>query len=291
MSEPPAELPERRTSWAGRIIVEVRTGRPSDVALAAAVKLARALNAEIESIFVEDPELRAVAGLPFVREISFMGGQRRSLSLGDLDRDLQLAAGALRRRMEVLARGAQVPMHFHVVRDEPNRAVALICEACGEGSLVALGEPFGAANVQMLRRLIAGGAGVRGVSLVGPAASRMSGPVIAAVEDFAGLRRTFEIADHLARALDEQLDILLIDRDPAVINDLERAAHDLARARERTTVVLAQAAHGEPQVVAEAVRRRGGGFVVAQYGGLFVPSEGSLDHLLQALECPLLLLR
>ena len=53
--------------------------------------------------------------------------------------------------------------------------------------------------------------------------------------------------------------------------------------------VLVQA--GNPSAAMEALRRHKAGFILAQYGGVLVPAEGSLRPLAGALECPLLLVR
>jgi len=50
-------------------------------------------------------------------------------------------------------------------------------------------------------------------------------------------------------------------------------------------------ARGEAAVVAEALRRLGGGFVICQFGGLVVSDEGNLKPLASVLECPLFLVR
>jgi hypothetical protein len=48
---------------------------------------------------------------------------------------------------------------------------------------------------------------------------------------------------------------------------------------------------GDTAAVAETARRHRAGFVLAQYGGLAVPVEGSLRPLTRSLECPLLVVR
>ena len=54
---------------------------------------------------------------------------------------------------------------------------------------------------------------------------------------------------------------------------------------------MAAVARGEAAVVAEALRRLGGGFVICRFGGLVVPDEGDLRPLASVLECPLFLVR
>jgi hypothetical protein len=276
----------------GRIVVQVRTGHPSDLALAAAVHLAQAFRSEVEGLFVEDADVAALAGLPFAREIGFMGGQSRALSLSGLERELQLASAAIRRRLEALARSAAVPLRFHVLRDKPDRATASVCATCTSGSVVVLGEPFAAGHGAILRRLTQEIAGLAGFLLVGPAVRRMRGPVVAAADDAAHLAGIVRAAQRLNATLEAPLVVVLSDAGNGEGEALVAYAQRLlAEEAQGAQVVQVQSAHGAPAVVAETVRRLSAGFVVARYGGALVPSEGSLAHLVQALECPLLLLR
>ena len=64
-----AEMGEDR----GRVVLHLRSGRPSTVALEAAVRVARAFGSEIESLFVEDEQLFDCAAYGFVREVSLSG--------------------------------------------------------------------------------------------------------------------------------------------------------------------------------------------------------------------------
>ena len=61
--------------------------------------------------------------------------------------------------------------------------------------------------------------------------------------------------------------------------------------REDVKVAAGVPARGEAAVVAEAIRRLRGGFLLASFGGLAVPQNDSLAPLAAALECPLLVVR
>ena len=93
----------------GRVVLQLGSAHPSTVALEAAVRVARAFQSEIESVFVEDAQLFDCAAYGFVREVSLTGRQRRVMSTAGMTQDLRLAARAARRQLEVLARRAEVP--------------------------------------------------------------------------------------------------------------------------------------------------------------------------------------
>ncbi len=56
-------------------------------------------------------------------------------------------------------------------------------------------------------------------------------------------------------------------------------------------IEAAEVARGEAAVVAEALRRLRGGFVICQFGGLVMPDAGDSRPLAGVLECPLFLVR
>ena len=105
------------------MVLQLGSAHPSAIALEAAVRIARAFQSEIESLFVEDAQLFDCAAYGFVREVSLTGRQRRVMSAAGMTRDLRLAAQAARRQLEALARRAEVPLRSRVVRDEPLRAL------------------------------------------------------------------------------------------------------------------------------------------------------------------------
>ena len=138
----------------GRVVLQLGSVNPSAAALEAAVRVARAFQSEIESLFVEDAQLFDCAAYTFVREVSLTGRQRRVMSPAGMTRDLRHAAQAARRQLEALARRAEVPLRSRVVRDEPLRALAIACAESGPWNVVALAEPFTAGNASPLKQLL-----------------------------------------------------------------------------------------------------------------------------------------
>jgi hypothetical protein len=67
---------------------------------------------------------------------------------------------------------------------------------------------------------------------------------------------------------------------------MEGEARLVVEAREDVRIERASVARGESAVIAEALRRLRGGFVICQFGGLVVPDEGDLKPLASVLECP-----
>ena len=85
--------------------------------------------------------------------------------------------------------------------------------------------------------------------------------------------------------------LLLIAPDEEGLDRMDGQVRLVVEAREDVSIATAEMARGEAAVVAEALRRLGGGFVICQFGGLVVPDEGDLKPLASVLECPLFLVR
>ena len=275
----------------GRVVLQLGSARPSSIALEAAVRVARAFESEIESLFVEDAQLFDCAAYGFVREVSLTGRQRRVMSSASMTRDLHLVAQAARRQVEAMARSAGVPMRSRVVRDEPLRALSIACAETGPWNVVALAEPFSGTDCSALKQLLMEIPGMTGLVMVGPKARRVAGPAIVAVEDVEHLPAMLRTAERLAAIDGAPIVLLLIAADAERLAQVDGQARLVVEAREDVRIEQAAVARGASAVVAERLRRLGGGFVICQFGGLVVPDEGDLKPLASVLECPLLLVR
>jgi hypothetical protein len=275
----------------GRVVLHLRSSRPSPVALEAAVRVARAFGSDIESIFVEDQQLFDCAAYGFVREVSFSGTKSRAITLDAMMRDLRLAAQGARRQVEAVARRADVPLRCRVVRDEPLRALSIACTETGPWNVVALGDPFTAGTGATLKQLLLEVAGSTGLVAVGPAARRVTGDVVVALEDSAQLPDMLRAAERLAALDGAQILLLLIAPDEERLSHMDGEARLVVEARDDVRIQWAAVARGEAAVIAEVLRTLRSGMVICQFGGLVVPDEGDLRPLASVLECPLFLVR
>jgi hypothetical protein len=275
----------------GRVVIQIRSGHPSAIAMRAAVQVARAFGSDLESLFIEDRQLFDCAAYGFLHEISLSGRESRPLSIDGMMRDLHLAAQGTRRQLEALAREAQVPLRCRVVRDEPLRALTMACAEVGPWNVVALGEPFGAGHGGALKQMLAEVSGTTGIVTVGPRARRLAGPVIAVVEEMVELPDMLRLAERLAAVDGAEVVLLLAAAGEADLAQMEGEARLVVEDREGVRIEPVAVARGASASVAEILRRLNGGMVICQFGGLVVPDEGDLRPLAAALECPLFLVR
>jgi hypothetical protein len=276
----------------GRVVLRLTTsGHSSELAIEAAVKVAQAFQSEIESLFVEETQLLELASYPFAREISTSGRQIRALSPADIERDMRLLASALMRRVEVIARKAEVPVRGRSIRGEAVHVLAAACAECGPWNVVALAEPFSVYHSPALRELFDTVTGTTAIVLVGPKVRRNRGPVVAAIEDIERLPGMLRAAERLASIDQAQIQVLLIANSEERAGLMEAQVRLVLAQQSDIRIAAAVMARGAPAVAAEALRRLCGGFVIAQFGGLVVPEGEDLKPLAAALECPLFLVR
>ena len=283
-----AEAGEQR----GRVVLQLGCTAPSRIVLEAAIRIAQAFQSEIESLFIEAPQIYDVACFPHVREISLCGRARRDLSPEIVARQMRQMAHDTGRRVTELARLAEVPTHMTIVRDEPLHAMAKACRDCGPWNVIVLGDQLMPTCGTALRQLFEGVADTTGIVVVGPHARTTQGPILAAIEDIGHLEPMLRAARRLLPPDSEQRPILvLIGDDADALEALEGQVRLVLGADESVGIVKAEAAHGAPAGPADTLRRFNGGFVIGQLGSRLIPADGDLRHLAAALACPLFVVR
>lgn len=276
----------------GRVVLHLTQSTPSPVAIDAAVRVARAFQSEIESLFVEDATLLDIAAFPFACEISLSGRRRQELSPERVARQMRAAAAALSRRLTALAARAEVPLHVTVVRNEPVAALAEACAARGPWNVVALGEPISGLNADRLAQVFTRVPGTTGLIVVGPKAKRSEGRIVAVVEDIGHFDAVLRTARRLHGGDEKtRLTLLLVSDSDEEARLMDEQARLALGEDDSVEIIRARVESAEPAVAAEVIRRLAAGFIVGRFGGLLLPSQGNLRPLAAVLECPLFLMR
>ena len=282
-----AEAGEER----GRVVLRLGpTGSMSDIALEAAVRVAQAFQSEIESLFIEDQRLFDLASFPFAREVSLSGRQTRAISAEDIARELRALSAALNRKVAETARRAEVPVRFRSIRDEPVHALAAACTESGPWNVVALAEPLTSGGAGYLAELFAAVEGATGFVLVGPAARRTNGPVVAVIEDVVRVAPMLRAAERLASVTGGDARLLLAGDDGERLHLMEGQVR-LMLAEAAAKPLIAGSVRSDPAAILSALRRLGAGFAIVQFGGCLARREAGFSPLAAALEGPLFLVR
>jgi hypothetical protein len=277
----------------GRVVLQLGTGEPSPLALEAAVRLAQAFNAEVESLFVVDQQLLQLASYPFAREISLTGRQRRPITTTDIERDLRFVSQAAQRRLQEIAAAVEVRVETRTVRAEPQAALVEACAACGPWNVVALGHAVTSAPGPAVSDLLQTISDATGIVLVGPKSRRARGPVVAVIEDEHRMSGLLAAAERLAAACADpegpgEIVLLVTSDDPLRLEWLEGHARLLGAGRDTVRVEILDTRLGAIPLLSEVLRRCASGFVIAAMGGVAIPDETDLRLLAATVECPLL---
>ena len=275
----------------GRVILRLGACTPNEIAISAALEIARAFQSEVETLFVEDSQTVDFAGFAFAREIPLRGGHPRPVTPGAMHAGFRCAFAAARRRIMLAAARADVRVYENTVRDEPVQALASACARKGPWNVIALAETFGTIASSTIEEVFDTVQDATGVILVGPNARAMSGPIVVAVDDTQHLPAMLRTAERMAEAGGSRILLLLVAEDHTALNQMEGEVRLLLGERDDVDIVFADLSYGETAVVAEAIRRVEGHFLIARFGGHIVPRNGRLGPLLASLRCPLFLVR
>lgn len=124
---------ETRTA---RIVVALDTSRQSLAALEEAAFLAALMQAELESLFVEDINLLHLCGFPFCNQIGSYTATPRRVDNRAMERQLRGLANRLRAETARIAQQARVPWQFRVRR---GAVAAELLEAAESALFLSLG--------------------------------------------------------------------------------------------------------------------------------------------------------
>jgi nucleotide-binding universal stress UspA family protein len=270
-----------------RILVALDASTHSLAALAAAVELAAAMEAELEGLFVEDVNLLRLAGLPFVQEV------RHTASLEALDsvrmeRALKAQAVQAREALEVAAGRARVHWSFRVVRGHVAQEVV---QAASQADLLTLGKQ-GRSKSPGARL---GSTALR-VALHAPGALLLvehgvpgDQPVLVLYDGSEGAERALDAAARLAKMSGTHLIVLLLAGTPDAAEQLEKQAGlriELQGVRPRFRALH----EADAQSLLRVFQSEAGGLVVLSARSTAL-SEETIQKLLDCLRNPFLLTR
>ncbi len=271
-----------------RILVALDASPSSLEALAAAVRLAAELKAELAGLFVEDENLTRFAGLPFTRVIDSLSAQPRAFDAADLERELRAQAERARKALAEAA-GTRVAWSFRVVR---GRVQSELLAAAGDADLLSLG---------FVGTRLAGGARAgslaRSAALESPRSVLLlrdretaGAPVAVWFDEDAHGESALDAAASLAKAQGGGLTVVTRAGNEDEARRIEAAVAGRLRETGLEPRYLHLAGAGERTLRAALDAAHGGVLVVSVHGAL-VADETTLRSLVETCSCSLLLTR
>ncbi len=284
----------------GRVVLAVSHQAPIDVAIDAALVVARAFDANLETLLIESPDALALAAHPFAREISHAG----RVSPLALDAVLPSQYAHMGQAETVIAGKAAASNVGHtvtVLRASYGEAIEHACTAEGPWNIVARAESMGPRDAPLLRDCLKETAGATGLICVTALKPRRGGDVIVVVEDVGRLTQMVRAANRIAavmgvgetRAPSVRLLLGAARGDAEELDGLISLAlpSQLLSGGIGVTVDPYRLTFGTHAELSEALRKLDGCFVISRCDGLVLPSDKELNHLVHALHAPLLLVR
>jgi hypothetical protein len=161
-----------------RLVLRLELGLP-DHTMQLAVELAQLLHIELLGLFLEDPSLRHLAAIPFVRELRPLEGGWRPIDLDRLTHDIEVAVRTAERLFAAAAKDLTTRHQFEVMREAAAQAIASISRS---GDIVIITQPStpaGRAIQQFSWPLKAAFQSAAAVLVVPARIARLAGPVVA----------------------------------------------------------------------------------------------------------------
>lgn len=263
-----------------RILIALDASTSDIAALETAVALASRMEAELLGLFVEDINLLRFAALPFAREVSFFPARTRRLDSGEMERALRAQASRAEAVLIEAAARQRVRCSFRVVRGE---VTTQLLAAAQDIDLVALGMTH-----RQFRRISSTvreivNAAQSSVLLLSPD-GQIRAPVVVVYDGSPASAMALSVARYLAQMQENILTVLTTgkteEQKAEVAEQLEGSGLTV-RYRSLPDVDIAGVARGARQEAA-------GTLVLCASLSL---KEGTLEDLLERLDCTVLLVR
>jgi len=256
-----------------RILIALDASTSDIAALETAVALASRMEAELLGLFVEDINLLRFAALPFAREVSFFPARTRRLDSGEMERALRAQASRAEAVLIEAAARQRVRCSFRVVRGE---VTTQLLAAAQDIDLVALGMTH-----RQFRRI---SSTVREIVNAAQSSVLLLSPVVVVYDGSPASAMALSVARYLAQMQENILTVLTTgkteEQKAEVAEQLEGSGLTV-RYRSLPDVDIAGVARGARQEAA-------GTLVLCASLSL---KEGTLEDLLERLDCTVLLVR
>ncbi|MEN8206610.1 MAG: hypothetical protein ABFS24_11425 [Pseudomonadota bacterium] len=258
------------------IMVTLDTSESGRPPLEAAVRLAAVLGARLEGVFVEDINLIRMAGLPFLREVRPGSLAEEEISTQRMQRELRALARNAERMLEQAAREMGVPWSFQVWR---GRAEAATLARAFAADILSLGRVSSLVSTSLFattRRFVH--------------QDRETGTSISVLfSDSEQAARAVATACSLAKDMDARLTVMLPGSPTADLPVLKKKALAILNLHEQVARFV-QITGADAKSLGRAANASGMSILITEAEHPLLQQAG-LDQCLEALFCPVLLVR
>lgn len=258
-----------------RIVITLEASRPGRAALEVAVRLATALGAELEGVFVEDINLIRLSELPFLRQLRAWSLVEEQLSAQGMQRDLRALAREAERMFSEATQALGGGCSFRVWRG--HTTVETLTASLEADVLSLAGARGGLVRSRPLLQ-------------TGPVARALQPEVVNVLFSASpAAERTLAAACNLARSMAAGVRVLIAG-DPKVRGDLEAQVDAILALQHQQADRIRLGEAGVPALV-RAVRQAGDNTVLLADVAAPLLLQVGLTRCLEELPCPVLFVR
>ncbi|MDX1670829.1 MAG: universal stress protein [Balneolaceae bacterium] len=270
-----------------RILVALDTSGHSRAALEAAARLAKLSEAELKGLFVQDAEWHRLSQLPSLQEVRDLTGELQSLERNSMKKQIHLLEKRVEEMVRLISRQADVK---HSMETAVGSIEEKVLEAAKDADLITIGR---AGHSYSSQRKV--GRTARGIIeksdkpvLLLQRGSRLRRSIVAVYDGSESSKKGLKIARQLAEIQGGTLTILVLRNDPDAIRERDRDFEDLVGNGSLAVRVLTVDKADQYNFTKMINRLHSGLLVIPKDQPLF--DAGSLDTLLNRIDCPLLLM-
>lgn len=269
-----------------RILVALDASPHSLAALEAAAELAASMDAELLGLFVEDINLVRLADLPFAQEVGGYSAVVRKLDAHQLERQLRAQANRARRAIARLADLAQLRWSFDVVR---GAIPTELLTAAMKADLIILGKTGWSGRRRMGSTAQAVVAGASQLTLILQKGFHLGLTAVTIYDGSEEAETALRTAGSLVLGRDGSLTVLLDAEDSETAKQLQSTVTTWVREQGIPTQFRWLTRMDVPSIC-DYVQAEGDAVLVLSKGIKAITDE-TLNRLLEAVECPVLLVQ
>lgn len=254
----------------------------------AAVSIARAYSADIETLVLDAPSADDTAGVP-VAHRSLLGKPVQPAPFHDADPRDYLSARQLR-DVHDIASGAGVRLSHASARGDAIDRLAELCLSRGPWNIIAVSRPPSPELPALISSILANVSGATGVVVAGRERGALSNDIAVVLEDSDRMPSMLRAAERLVTD-GGRIQILIAAETAAQHHEIDGMARLLAAGNERFVHHPAGTSYGVSGALDCELFRMKPCFIIARFGGVLLGQSRALTRLLSLTPAPILLVR
>ncbi|MGQ0673973.1 MAG: hypothetical protein ACT4N2_14005 [Hyphomicrobium sp.] len=279
----------------GRVVLNLVPAEPlCPVTMAAALRIAKSCNGDIEALFVEDAGIIESLRYPAANGASLAGPSQPAASIARLERDWRLAERITLREIAAAIGGQGPALRDHRVRGEIDSALASVCAEKGPETFIVLGNVVTEPRAAGLDAILASVRSAPGLVIAGRSARRTSGAIVGLIESLDDVSPMQRLISRLRVPEAEAVRYLVVPG-PDEPSPWIEAQVSLVLASETDVnatlaplapaILSSEASCDDAASVGEIFHRHQAGLAVVRFGGRIVPDGRALRALAEAAGC------